>query len=78
MRKTLSSSILAFIPISKLPNSFIEHLLLAMFKVFLNLIIRFYPDAIKFSRLIEHFMQNALMGRQPPYSYLPIKHLSNN
>jgi len=49
-----------------------------MFKVFLNFITCFYPDAIKFGRLIEHFMQNALMGRQPPHSHLPIEHLSDD
>jgi len=43
-----------------------------MFKVFLDLIARFYPDAIKFGRLIEHFMQNALMGRQPPHIIFPL------
>jgi len=62
MREILSSGIFALIPISKLPNSVIERLSLAMFKVFLNLITRFYLDAIKFSQLIEHFIQNALMG----------------
>src|ERR1700735_2185261 len=78
MRETLSSGILALIPTSKLPHSFIERLSSAMFKVFLDLIARFYPDAIKFSQLIEHLMQNALIGRQPPHSLLPIEHLSDN
>lgn len=78
MRETLGSGILALIPTSKLPNSFIERLSSPMFKVFLDLITRFYPDAIKFGRLIEHFIQNALMGRQPPNSHLPIEHLSDD
>ena len=78
IRETLGSGILALIPISKLPNSFIERLSSAIFKAFLGLIARFYPDAIKFGQLIEHFMQNALIGRQPPYTHLPIKHLSDD
>ena len=78
MRETLGSSILAFIPTFKLPYSFVECLLLIMFKVFLDLIARFYPDAIKFGRLIEHFIQNALMGRQLLYSYLFIEYLSDD
>jgi hypothetical protein len=53
MRETLGSGILALIPTSKLPNSFVERLSSAVFKVFINLINRFYPDAIKFGRLIE-------------------------
>ena len=56
MREILSSSILALIPISKVPYSFIERLLLGVFKVFLKLIKRFYLDAIKFSQLIEEFI----------------------
>jgi len=48
MWETLGSSIFAFVPISKVPYSFIERLLLAVFKVFLDLIKRFYLDAIKF------------------------------
>ena len=56
MWETLSSSILALIPISKVPFSFIERLSLGIFKVFLKLIKRFYLDAIKFSRLIEEFI----------------------
>ena len=56
MREILSSGILALIPISKVPYSFIERLLLGVFKVFLKLIKRFYLDAIKFSRLIEEFI----------------------
>ena len=56
MQETLSSSILTLIPISKIPYSFIERLLLGVFKVFLKLIKRFYSDAIKFGRLIEHFI----------------------
>ena len=63
MRETLGSGILALIPISKVPHSFVERLSSAMFKVFLDLIARFYLDAIKFGQLIEHLMQNALMGR---------------
>jgi len=78
MREKLGSGILALIPTSKLPNSFIERLSSAVFKVFLDLIERFYPDTIKFGRLIEHSMQNALMGRQPPRSHLPIEDLSDN
>jgi hypothetical protein len=78
MRETLGSGVLALIPTSKLPHSFIERLSSAMFKVFLDFITRFYPDAIKLGRLIEHFMQNALMGRQPPHSHLPIEHLSDD
>ena len=49
MQETLGSSILALIPISKIPHSFIERLSLGVFKVFLKLIKRFYLDAIKFS-----------------------------
>ena len=56
MRETLGSSILALIPISRVPYSFIERLLLGVFKVFLKLIERFYLDAIKFGRLIEEFI----------------------
>jgi hypothetical protein len=78
MRETLGSGILALIPTSKLPNSFVERLSSAVFKVFIDLIDRFYPDAIKFGRLIEDLMQNTLMGRQPPYSHLPIKDLSDD
>ena len=78
MQETLGSGIFAFIPISKIPYSFIERLLLGVFNVFLKLIKRFYPATIKFSQLIEDFMQNALMGQQPPYAYLPIKDISNN
>jgi len=78
MRETLGPGILALIPTSKLPNSFVERLSSPVFKVFLNLINRFYPDAIKFGRLIEHFMQSALMGRRPPYSHLPIEDLSDD
>ena len=63
---------------SKIPYSFIERLLLGVFKVFLKLIKRFYLDAIKFGGLIEHFIQNALMGRQPPYTYLLIEDISDN
>jgi len=48
MWETLSSGILALIPISKVPYSFIERLLLGVFKVFLKLIKQFYLDAIKF------------------------------
>jgi len=78
MRETLGSGILALIPTSKLPNSFVERLSSAVFKVFLDLIDRFYPDAITFGRLIEHFIQNALMGRQPPNIYLPIEDVSDD
>ena len=78
MRETLGSGILALIPTSKVPHSFVERLSSAMFKVLLDLINRFYPDAIKFGRLIEDFMQNALMGQQPPHSHLPIEHLSDD
>ena len=48
MQETLGSGIFALIPTSKIPNSFIERLLLAVFNVFLNLIKRFYLDAVKF------------------------------
>ena len=78
MRETLGSGILALIPTFKLPYSFVECLSLIMFKVFLNFITCFYPDAIKFGRLIEHFIQNALMGRQLLYSYLFIEYLSDD
>ena len=63
MQETLGSGIFALIPASKIPNSFIERLSSAIFNVFLNLIKRFYPDAVKFGQLIDHFMQNALAGR---------------
>ena len=56
MRETLGSGILALIPTSKVPHSFVERLSLGVFKVFLELIERFYPDAIKFGRLIDHFI----------------------
>ena len=56
MRETLSSSILALIPISKVPYSFIERLSLGIFKVFLKFIEQFYLNAIKFSRLIEELI----------------------
>ena len=49
MRETLNSNILALIPISKVPYSFIKRLLLGVFKVFLKLIKQFYLNAIKFS-----------------------------
>ena len=49
MQETLGPGILALIPISKMPYSFIERLLLGVFNVFLKLIKRFYPAAIKFS-----------------------------
>jgi hypothetical protein len=78
MRETLGSGILALIPTSKVPHSFIERLSSGVFKVFLDLIDRFYPDAIKFGRLIEDFMQNVLMGRQPPHSHLPIEDVSDD
>lgn len=55
-----------------------ERLSSGIFDVFLNLIQRFYPDAVKFGRLIEDFMQNALAGRQPPRGYLPIEDISDN
>src|ERR1700722_5173524 len=48
MQETLGSGILALIPTSKIPHFFVERLLLGVFKVFLKLIKRFYPDAIKF------------------------------
>jgi hypothetical protein len=78
MQETLGSGIFAFIPTSKIPNSFIERLSSRVFTVFLNLIERFYPDAIKFGRLIDYFMQNALAGRQPPNTYLPIEDISDD
>ena len=78
MRETLGSGILALIPTSKVPHSFVERLSLGVFKVFLKLIKRFYPDAIKFGRLIEEFVQNALVGRQPPRSNLPIEDISDD
>ena len=78
MQETLGSGIFALIPTSKIPNSFIERLSSAVFNVFLNLIKRFYPDAVKFGQLIDHFMQNALAGRQPPNTYLPIEDLSDD
>jgi hypothetical protein len=78
MQETLGSGIFALIPTSKIPNSFIERLSSRVFTVFLNLIDRFYPDAIKFGRLIDHFMQNALAGRQPPNTYLPIEDISDD
>jgi hypothetical protein len=78
MRETLGSGILALVPASRVPHSFVERLSSGVFKVFLKLIEQFYPDAIKFGRLIEEFMQNALMGRQPPQSYLPIEDVSDD
>jgi hypothetical protein len=78
MRETLGSGIFALIPASKIPHSFIERLSSGVFNVFLELIKRFYPDAIKFGGLIEDFMQNALMGRQPPRAYLPIEDISDD
>ena len=78
MRETLGSGILALIPTSKVPHSFVERLSLGVFKVFLELIGRFYLDAIKFGRLIEEFVQNALVGRQPPRSHLPIEDVSDD
>ena len=56
MWETLGSRILALIPISKVPYSFIKRLLLGVFKVFLKLIKQFYLDTIRFSRLIEEFI----------------------
>ena len=55
-----------------------ERLSSRVFTVILNLIDRFYPDAIKFGRLTDHFMQNALAGRQPPNTYLPIEDISDD
>ena len=78
MRETLGSGILALIPTSKVPHSFMERLSSGVFKVFLDLIDRFFLDAIKFGRLIENFRQNALMGRQPPHSHLPIEDVSDD
>jgi hypothetical protein len=78
MRETLGSGILALIPTSKVPHSFVERLSSGVFKVFLELIERFYPDAIKFGRLIEDNIKNALVGRQPPRSHLPIEDISND
>ncbi|XTI94618.1 hypothetical protein V2W45_1440154 [Cenococcum geophilum] len=65
------SGIFALIPTSKIPHSFMERLSSGIFD-------RFYPDAVKFGRLIEDFMQNALAGRQPPRGYLPIEDISDN
>ena len=56
MRETLSFNIFAFIPISKIPYSFIERLLSSIFNMFFKLIKRFYPDTIKFGGLIEDFI----------------------
>ena len=78
MQETLGSGIFALIPTSKIPHSFVERLSSGVFKVFLELIKRFYPDAIKFGQLIEDFIQNALMGQQPPHSYLPIEDISDD
>jgi hypothetical protein len=78
MRETLGSGILALVPTPKVPHSFIKRLSSGVFKVFLKLIKQFYPDAIKFSQLIEEFMQDALIGGQPPRSHLPIKDMSDN
>jgi len=78
MRETLGSGILALIPTSKVPHSFIERLSSGVFKVFLELIERFYPDAIKFGQLIEEVIKNALVGRQPPHSRLPIEDISDD
>jgi hypothetical protein len=78
MRETLGSGILALVPTSKVPHSFIERLSSGVFKVFLKLIEQFYPDAIRFGRLIEEFMQDALMGGQPPRSHLPIEDVSDD
>ena len=78
MQEALGSGIFAITPTSKIPHSFVERLSSAVFNVFLNLIKRFYPDAIKFGRLIEDFVQNALTGRQPPCSYLPIEDISDD
>jgi hypothetical protein len=78
MQEALGSGIFALIPTSKIPNSFIERLLSGVFNVFLNLINRYYLDAIKFGRLIEHIIQNALAGSQPPNTYLPIEDISDD
>ncbi len=78
MQETLGSGIFALIPTSKIPNSFVERLSSGVFNVFLELINRFHPDAIKFGRLIDHFIQNALAGRQPPNTYLPIEDISDD
>ena len=78
MQEALGSGIFALIPTSKVPHSFVERLSSGVFNVFLDLISRFYPDAVKFGRLIEDFMQNALTGRQPPRSHLPIEDVSDD
>ena len=49
MQETLGPGILALIPTSKIPYSFIERLLLGVFNIFLKLIKRFYLAVIKFS-----------------------------
>jgi hypothetical protein len=48
MQEALGSGIFAITPTSKIPYSFVERLLSAIFNIFLDLIKRFYLDAIKF------------------------------
>jgi len=77
MRETLGSGILALIPTSKLPHSFESASRQLCLKYFLTLLPAFTQTPLSLST-IEHFMQNALMGRQPPHSHLPIEHLSDD
>jgi hypothetical protein len=77
MRETLGSGILALVPTSKVPYFYVERLSSGVFKVFVRFIEQFCPDAVKFGRLIEDVVQNALMGRQLPRSYLPIEDVND-